>query len=460
MRRPLLLIAIFSLGIRFNLANATTIHVPADQPTIQAGIECSWFAPHQTIPVGYHPTGASAGDLNGDSDIDFAVANEGDGTISIIMNDGSNAFSVATTLAVGTTPTGTAMADFDRDGDLDIAVTNHGSGSITLLTNDGSGNFATTQLAAGANPYSPLWYDLDGDSLPELIFVNRWSGSVGVYENSPSGLLSPFIACSVGNGAIDAAVGDFDRDGWPDVAVANFDASQIAILRNSSGTLSLLATYAAPSNPSSITEADFDGDSILDLAVANNGASNVTILKGTGDCNFTYVDTLTAGLQVGGLAAGDIDKDGDIDLVCADFDMNTRTWTNVGGTLVNPPTTCDYGNTPGHILIDWDKDGDLDLAAALYDANSFTIRTNTLPCSCPCPCLADPQCDSATDVLDVVGTVNVDFRGVPPVSDPRCPRQRTDVDCSSVTDILDVVKMVDVAFRGGDPAVKFCNPCS
>ncbi|HUU45054.1 MAG TPA: right-handed parallel beta-helix repeat-containing protein [Acidobacteriota bacterium] len=80
---------------------------------------------------------------------------------------------------------------------------------------------------------------------------------------------------------------------------------------------------------------------------------------------------------------------------------------------------------------------------------------------CACACHADPQCDSATNVLDVVTAVNVAFRDATAEPDPlpECPRVRADVDCDGDCDILDVVRIVNVAFRSADPATQFCDPC-
>jgi len=91
----------------------------------------------------------------------------------------------------------------------------------------------------------------------------------------------------------------------------------------------------------------------------------------------------------------------------------------------------------------------VDSAWSWADRNAF----------CQCSCHADPQCDGVTNVLDVVQTVNVAFRGASPVFDDDCPKERTDVDCSGFTNVLDVVKIVNVAFRGGLPEVNFCNAC-
>jgi hypothetical protein len=82
--------------------------------------------------------------------------------------------------------------------------------------------------------------------------------------------------------------------------------------------------------------------------------------------------------------------------------------------------------------------------------------------ACACNCHGDPVCDDViADVLDVVATINVAFRGAPALRDTNslCPRERTDVDCSAATDVIDVVKMIDVAFRGADRATTFCKPC-
>jgi hypothetical protein len=81
---------------------------------------------------------------------------------------------------------------------------------------------------------------------------------------------------------------------------------------------------------------------------------------------------------------------------------------------------------------------------------------------CACLCHADPVCDSViSDILDVVNTINVAFRGAAVITDPSafCPWQSTDVNCSGSTDVVDVVKAVNVAFRGANVVVEYCNPC-
>lgn len=133
--------------------------------------------------------------------------------------------------------------------------------------------------------------------------------------------------------------------------------------------------------------------------------------------------------------------------------------------LVAAPPTISHGDFNGDCVID-------SLDAALFSCyfnsgmscfSQFPIPTCCNPnivLACSCPCYADPNCDSVrSDVVDVVGTINVAFRGIAATLDLNCPAQRTDVDCSGATDVIDVVKVIDVAFRGADVALKYCNPC-
>jgi hypothetical protein len=82
---------------------------------------------------------------------------------------------------------------------------------------------------------------------------------------------------------------------------------------------------------------------------------------------------------------------------------------------------------------------------------------------CVCDCHANPAAcsDPAVNVLDVLYTINVAFRGFAEIDDnnPLCPTKATDVNCDGVSSVIDVIKMVDVAFRAGDPAAVFCDPC-
>lgn len=94
------------------------------------------------------------------------------------------------------------------------------------------------------------------------------------------------------------------------------------------------------------------------------------------------------------------------------------------------------------------------------DANYNTPPPRVSCGWCQCPCPANPECESDdADILDVIATIDIAFRGGTGTIDPNCPVGRSDVDCSGTVDILDVTRLVSVAFRSGDPAAEFCDPC-
>jgi hypothetical protein len=77
-------------------------------------------------------------DLDGDSDIDLAVANRDGNTASVLLNNGSASFTVAT-VAVGAEPRAVAAGDITGDGRPELFVTNHDSRNISVLVNNGAG---------------------------------------------------------------------------------------------------------------------------------------------------------------------------------------------------------------------------------------------------------------------------------------------------------------------------------
>ena len=108
-------------------------------------------------------------DFNADGKLDIAVANTGDGTVSVLFGKGDGTFQAPLTLTVGNVPVGIAAGDIDGDGNLDLAVANSGDGTISILRGNGDGTFqAQTTIAVGSGPQNVALADLNGDGSPRL----------------------------------------------------------------------------------------------------------------------------------------------------------------------------------------------------------------------------------------------------------------------------------------------------
>src|SRR5262245_519616 len=102
------------------------------------------------------------------------------------------------------------------------------------------------------------------------------------------------------------AVGDFNRDGWLDLAVHLYGSDDVSILLgNGEGAFEVAGSYRAGTNPFSIAVGDFDGDGALDLAVANYGSDDVSVLLGNGDGTFRPAQNFRAGSSPTSVAVGD-----------------------------------------------------------------------------------------------------------------------------------------------------------
>ena len=99
-------------------------------------------APGSPVTVGNSPGALAEGDFNGDGNLDLAVANAADDTITILLGKGDGTFTPAlVSPATGLTPSGLAIGDFNGDGKLDLAVANFDTAAINILLGNGDGTF-------------------------------------------------------------------------------------------------------------------------------------------------------------------------------------------------------------------------------------------------------------------------------------------------------------------------------
>jgi hypothetical protein len=137
------------------------------------------------------------------------------------------------------------------------------------------------------------------------------------------------VKIGVGNGAGSVEVGDFNKDGFSDLVVANAkDSSVTILLGNGKGKFaaSSRSPFFANRSPNDIVIADFNKDKNPDLGIANTEASLLTVLLGNGAGQFRQVEKSPFAVHskphTHGIATGDFNGDGNLDLVSDSWGEN------------------------------------------------------------------------------------------------------------------------------------------
>jgi hypothetical protein len=279
----------------------------------------------------------------------------------------------------GQIPVSIAVADFNQDGKPDLVTANQISNDVSVLLGNGSGSFATaTTFSSGAvNPTSVAVADFNLDGKLDLA-VSNISGSVSVLLGNGSGGFGAPSVLSTAGGADEVVTGDFNFDGKPDMAVARAFSNGVSIfLGNGMGGFGARTDFPAGTTCFSLRAADFNGDGKLDIATANFGSDNVSILLGNGMGSFGAPTNfpVTAGSNPRSIRAGDLDQDGDIDLVTANAaTAGISVLLNNGSGSFGAATNYSTGADPRELSIgDLNGDGKPDLAVTNSGASSVSV---------------------------------------------------------------------------------------
>ncbi len=358
------------------------------------------FAAKVDFATGTQPVDVALSDIDGDGKPDMVVANFTDATISVFRNTSTTgsittgSFATKVDLTTGANPSGVAIGDLDADGKADIVVANFTSNTVSVLRNIGTsgsivtGSFATrVDFASGTGPLKVAIGDIDGDGKPDLATANWSSNDASVFRNTSTAgsITTASFAAKVDfeAGATPAcvAIGDFDGDGKPDMAVANYNSANVSVLRNTStsgaittGSFATKVDFAAGVQPTGVAIGDFDGNGKPDMAVSNQTSATVSVFLNTSSIGSIVAGSFAAkvdfatGTQAQFVTIGDLDGDGKPDLVVPNFGSGSvsvfrnnplllpPSVTNVAPAFGNPGATVtitgtNFNTTPANNIV-------------------------------------------------------------------------------------------------------------
>ncbi|OUJ74711.1 hypothetical protein BXP70_08080 [Hymenobacter crusticola] len=293
-------------------------------------------------------------------------------------------FSGRTEVTLGTNVTAQTVGDVDGDGDLDLLVAEGANNAVSVRLNDGTGHFAGSQrVAVGDYPNSVVLGDVDGDGDLDLLTTNYASGTVSVCLNNGAGTFSSTgQAVYVKDNLTAIALGDVDGDADLDLLVANGASANVTstvsvLLNDGRGFFSRKQDVAVGNYPASLAVGDIDADGDLDLLVGNQVSNSVSVRFNDGLGLFSGTQELAENVPYR-VQLSDVDGDGDLDLLTANIqEGHVHVRLNTGGGNFDEGQVVAVGAYPNSLVLgDIDGDGDLDLLTASNSMSTVSVRLN------------------------------------------------------------------------------------
>ena len=293
-------------------------------------------------------------------------------------------YQVATSVPWDTSSEGTPVGgDFNRDGHPDFAIPTS-LGPVIIMLGHGDGTFQQGPSISAAQPFGAVAGDFNGDGILDLATGNRGAnGSIAIYLGNGDGT---FQAGAVYPAAPNAnyqivVSGDFNRDGIADLVVSDHDHDQVAVLLGKGdGTFQSANLFAAGPQPWNLAVGDIDGDGNPDLVVANdiNGdqGKNIAVLLGNGDGTFKQGRYLVGGVtSSGSVALADFNGDGILDIAATEEPANSVfIFLGNGDGTFQPKTTYPMNIGPYHITVgDFNQDGKKDIITSNAEGESVGV---------------------------------------------------------------------------------------
>jgi hypothetical protein len=255
------------------------------------------------------------------------------------------------TFTVGIQPRAVTVADFNNDGKPDLAVVNEGpssasgsQSSVSVLLGNGNGSFkpAVTTNAPGSFP-SLVAGDFNGDGFADVAVPNVGSGGNSAVEillgKGDGSFQAHPLFLNVDQAPVAVAAGDFDGNGALDLVTANISSGTLSLLLgNGNGTFQPRIDLAVGAAPRAVSVGDFNGDGKLDVVTAQQLSDSASVLLGHGDGTFASPQVFTASgtnFTPDSMVVADVNGDGKLDLTIKSLSVLDSDAFQLGALLGN-----------------------------------------------------------------------------------------------------------------------------
>ncbi len=272
-------------------------------------------------------------------------------------------------------------ADLDNDGDLDVIGAAANSNTITWWEN-GNSWAATPITTSFGGAINAIPADLDGDGDLDILGAAKTDNTIAWWENGNGWQSKPVDTNFVG--VYDIQTADLDNDGDLDILGAAFDGNEVAWWENTAGDGSAWVKETIEGsfgNASSVQTADLDKDGDLDVVAAASNDNEIAWWENRLNTAQSWVkSTVQSSLPFAHwVDTGDVDGDGDMDVLGAILGANDMTWwenNGSGGGWTPHPIDANFSGAHTIQADDMDGDGDLDVLGAALNGNTVSWWEN------------------------------------------------------------------------------------
>ena len=209
-----------------------------------------------------------------------------------------------------------------------------------MLIGEGNGHFQTNvDYGVGIFPTAVTLGDFNGDGYLDIAVAAGNGNTLSIFLGNGDGTFKPQMGFGTGNIPYAVVAADLNQDNKLDLVVANSGGDDVSVLiGNGDGTFQARMDYPAGSNPNSVATGDFNGDGFLDLAVATSncptypacGAGTVSIILGNGDGTFQIPSHHSTGTNTDpyAVAVGDSERRRKAGLWLSRITRDQHSWHN------------------------------------------------------------------------------------------------------------------------------------